>query len=125
MKYSPAIYSKALMGAIAGETEAVQEKIVESFVKLLKRSGDIEKIDNIMSVIEKATIKKKGGRTVDVIVPRKIPEALLSKIKNSFTAKDKITIKIDEKIISGVKIIIDDEKIIDNSLATTLKRMFI
>ena len=113
------------MGAIAGEPEAVQEKIVENFVKLLKRSGDIEKIDNIMSVIEKATIKKKGGRTVDVIVPRKIPEALLSKIKNSFTAKDKITIKIDEKIISGVKIIIDDEKIIDNSLATTLKRMFI
>ena len=125
MKYSPAIYSKALMGAIAGETEAVQEKIVENFVKLLKRSGDIEKVDNIMSVIEKATIKKKGGRTVDVIVPRKIPEALLSKIKNSFTAKDKVTIKIDEKIISGVKIIIDDEKIIDNSLATTLKRMFI
>jgi len=125
MKYSSIIYSKALMGAIAGEPEAVQEKIVENFVKLLKRSGDIEKIDNIMSVIEKATIKKKGGRTVDVIVPRKIPEALLSKIKNSFTAKDKITIKIDEKIISGVKIIIDDEKIIDNSLATTLKRMFI
>ncbi|MEK7066001.1 MAG: F0F1 ATP synthase subunit delta [Patescibacteria group bacterium] len=125
MKYSPAVYSKALMGALAEESVESQEKIVENFVKLLKRSGDIEKIDNIMSVIEKATIKKKGGRTVDVIVPRKLPEALLSKIKNSFTAKDKITIKIDEKIISGVKIIIDDEKIIDNSLATTLKRMFI
>ncbi|MBI5140377.1 MAG: F0F1 ATP synthase subunit delta [Candidatus Vogelbacteria bacterium] len=130
MKYSPTVYSRALVSAVeeesrlhAGTLEV--KKLTHNFVRLLEKNGDVKKIENIVDAIERVVVRARGGRLITVIMPRKFSARLLSNIKESFPPEDKLIVKIDERIISGVKIIFDDEEIIDNSLATALKRMFI
>lgn len=127
MKYSSEAYSRALTTLLRENKDdsSMINKIVSNFVRLLHKNGDIKKARNILGRIEKTLIKEAGGKLVDLVVPREIPDALFSKIKKTFGAKDQIRVILDPKIVAGAKIIINEEKIVDNSLSGALKRMFI
>ena len=125
MKYLPVIYAKALVSVLKKEPVESHAKISANFVKLLKKNGDLEKAWKVIEEAERIILKESGGRSVKVIIPREIPKTLSEKIEKSFGSKDRVGFEINRNLIAGTKIIFDGEKIMDNSLATTLKRMFI
>ncbi len=118
MKYAPRHYAKALLEALEDVPKDKHEQIVDNFLILLRRTGDIKKINLILRSIEQ--IYKEEHKIVDVVVKtaRKLDDKfindaidmLLKKLEVSYTGIDKEVV-VDEEMLGGVVIAFDDNMI--------------
>lgn len=120
MKYSVNNYVIAFTQTIK---KATQEKAVEGFMKLLQKTGDIRHSKKILEAIHKKLVNEKGGKWVNVETAR---ESVLKKekLKHNFSEKDHIDFKIDSELVAGVRIMIDGESELNNSLQNKLNKLF-
>jgi len=100
-----------------------REKAVEGFLKLLKKTGDIKHSKKIIEAIHKKIVNERGGKWVNVEVAR---ESALKKekLKHSFSEKDHVDFKINPELVAGVRITIDGESELNNSLHSKLNKLF-
>jgi F0F1-type ATP synthase delta subunit len=122
MKIKPKIYAEALAQIMAERKSAQEkEKIVEKFLKLLEKNGDMGKAKEILAFAENLFIKKTGRRKVVIETARKADKkALLKEIE---MAGDIVQEKINPELIAGIKIIINDQQL-DLSLQKKLQTIF-
>ncbi len=120
MKYSVNNYLSAFAQAVK---KSSQKEVVSGFIKLLKKTGDIKHSEKIIEAIHKKLVNEKGGKWVNVEVAR---ESALKKklLKNKFLKKDHVDFKINPELVAGVRITIDGEKELNNSLQSKLSRLF-
>jgi len=119
MKYSVNNY----VDAFSRVSKTATHDTIEGFIKLLKKTGDIRHTDKIIEAIHRKTLKEKGGKWVTVEVAR---ESALKKgvLKNKYSEKDHVDFKINQELIAGVRITVDGEEEMDNSLNNKLKKLF-
>ena len=120
MKYIVNDYVKAFIQTInkVGHVGALF-----NFVKLLKKTGDIKHSKKILEAIHKNLINEKGGKWVEVEVARE--SALDEKfLKNKFSKKDHVGFKISPELVAGVRITVDGEEELNNSLQNKLNKLF-
>ncbi|MDO8496685.1 MAG: F0F1 ATP synthase subunit delta [bacterium] len=100
-----------------------REKVVEGFLKLLKKTGDIKHSKKIIEAIHKKIVNEKSGKWVNIEVAR---ESALKKekLKHSFSEKDHVEFKINPELVAGVRITIDGESELNNSLQGKLNKLF-
>ena len=100
-----------------------REKVVEGFVKLLKKTGDIKHSQKIIQAIHQKLVNEKGGKWVNVEVAR---ESALKKekLRHKFSEKDHVDFKINSELVAGVRITIDGESELNNSLQNKLSKLF-
>ena len=100
-----------------------REKVVEGFVKLLKKTGDIKHSKKIIEAIHKKLVNEKGGEWVNVETAR---GAALKKetFRHKFSEKDHVDFKINPELVAGVRITIDGESELNNSLQNKLNKLF-
>ena len=118
MKYTPRHYAKAYLKALNEVSKDKREGIVDNFLKLLRRTGDIKKINLILRSIEQ--IYKEEHKIVDVVVKtaRKLDDKfindaidmLLKKLEVDYTGIDKEVV-VDEEILGGAVIAFDDNMV--------------
>ena len=119
MRYRPKNYASALVDAMSGNVG--DKKIVANFLALLQKNGDVKKANQIIMLAEKLLLKKTGNHTIMLETARKVDAKELVK---SFAKKgDVIEEKINPALIAGVKIIIDSEQQLDNSLLAKLNKL--
>lgn len=120
MRYSVNNYVGAFTQAIKRDSH---EQVVGGFVKLLRKTGDIKHSKKIIEAVYKKLVNEKGGKWVNVEVAR---ESALEKevFKNKFSEKNHVDFKINPELVAGVRITIDEQDELDNSLDNKLKRMF-
>jgi len=125
MKYSPEIYAKILL-QILGEAEGrkQQDEIVQRFIKTVQKNGDWTRINKILEAVEQKLVEKSGGRIIDVEFAREVGDFLRDKVKNYFSKKDKINIKINPALVAGVRITFDGDKELDYSFQKKLRKIF-
>lgn len=111
MKYAPSIYAKAFL-----ETEPEPKR----FLQAVARNGDLAKIDKIVTAIEELVTKKHGGHTIALEFARK--SDLAEKFK--FSAKDHVRVSINPSLVAGVRITIDGEQELDESLQRKLNNLW-
>ncbi len=118
MKYTPRHYAKALLEALEDVPKNKHEEIIDNFLKLLRRTGDIKKINLILRSIRQ--VYKEEYKIVDVVVraARKLNDKFVDDIINMFLKKLQIDysdinkdIVIDGSVLGGVVIAFDDNMV--------------
>ncbi|MDP3696485.1 MAG: F0F1 ATP synthase subunit delta [Candidatus Taylorbacteria bacterium] len=123
MKYSINNYVNAFAETVG---KVPQEKIVDNFIKLLKKTGDIKHSKKILEAIHKKLVNEKGGKWVNIEVAR---DSALKKsstffIKKVLDEKDHVDFKINHELVAGVRIMVDGESELNNSLQNKLNKLF-
>ena len=120
MRYSVNNYVEAFAEVVK---EVPQDKAVNGLLRLLVRTGDIKHSGKILESIHKKLVIEKGGKWVNVEVAREqMPKKAL--LKSKFSGKDYIDYKINPELVAGMRITINGEEEVDNSLHNKLKKLF-
>ena len=120
MKYSINNYVQAFTEVVK---KTPQERAVNGFIKLLKKTGDIKHSKKILEAVHKKIVNEKGGKWVNIEVAR---ESALKKegLELNFSNKDYVDFQMNPELVAGIRIIVDGEEELDNSLNNKLKKLF-
>jgi F0F1-type ATP synthase delta subunit len=124
MRYSLNNYINALVGALQETPNEKKDIILTNFVKLIEKNGDISKRDKIIEAVHRKFVNMSGGKWVSVELARKASEPRMRLIKEMFTAKDHVIFYINPELKAGIRITINGEEELDNSLNNKLKKLF-
>ncbi len=118
-KYKAKAYAKALVDL---DTSTEDKKVVNNFLKLLERNGDMKKFREIIALAQKLLLQKTGNKKIALETARKInaKDAAKSFIKKG----DMVEEKINPALIAGVKIVVDGNRQLDFSLKNKLDSIF-
>ncbi len=122
MKYPPHIYADAFLSLMETHPEE-KNKIMAGLVRALNASGDIGNAEKVIASIEEKIARKEGRVKIKVYAARILHESLLDKIKNAFGNEALVHQVIDPEIIAGVKLVVNDEIMIDATLKKKLERI--
>jgi F0F1-type ATP synthase delta subunit len=124
VKYSPSIYAKALSEvAIDPTADKRANVLVKNFLKLVEKNNDQHQLKKIFQETEKLVREKTGKRKVVLETARPIKK-LDSAVKKIIKKGDILEEKINPDLIAGLKIILNDEKQFDGSMAKKIKQLF-
>ena len=125
MKYSASLYSQAFLLAMDETPKTQRGDVSKRFIETVRKNGDFSRIDSIVKAIEKAWVQNKGGKYVKVEFARELPESQVKKISSKFSSKDTVETFINPQLVAGVRITIDGERELDQTMARNLNRLFI
>lgn len=120
MKYKGKIYAEALANAIL-DKKLDEKKVIHNFLGLLEKNQDVKKAEEIIVLAQKLLLKKTGHKKVVLETARKINAK--DSMKSFFKNGDIVEEKINPALVAGIKIIIDNERQLDNSLSGKLNKI--
>jgi len=115
-------YAQILWDSTLGAKGKDLEEILKNFVLLLVKEQKFKQTDKIIVEFEKYAKKQSGIVEIEVTTASEIGNKTLSEIKKVFGDKVEAENKIDKSILGGV-IVKTEDKILDGSLKTQLKKM--
>src|SRR3989344_506022 len=124
MKISSQQYATALLDAVHTTDPKDHDKVLDSFVKILSQNGDLSKINEIEAEYKRAERESKGIKEAEVTVAKdiEINSVLMDSLNKVVGGKVELKKKIDEGIIGGVVVRIDDT-LIDASVKGQLDKL--
>lgn len=122
MKYKVKIYAKALVALLSAKS--VDEKeIITNFLKLLEKDRALKKAREIITLAETLFLQKHGNKKIIVETARKVD---VKELLHHFVKKgDIVEERLRPELIAGIKIIVNGEKQIDNSLLRKLDTLYV
>lgn len=123
MKYSVNNYVEAFYQVFSGVSAGEKNKTYDSFLRLLKKTGDIKNSKKILEALHRKIVNDKGGRWIIVEAARELGEARSKSLKKHFSEKDHVEFKINPDLVAGVRITINGEQELDNSLNSKLNKL--
>jgi len=124
MKYKTKDYAKALVEILSDKKIANDKKVAHGFIKLLERQNDLKKSKEIIDLAEFLLAKKNNKKSVVFQTARKLSDSQRNLLLKSTERGDIVKEKINPELIAGVKIIIDDEKQLDQTLLKKINNLF-
>lgn len=119
MKFTPKQYAQALHEAVSETAPAHQDQILDNFAQILKHNGDLSKIDEI----EKEFLSLLGIKQAQVTSSRAFSQEeekrIISQLNEYAGGKVELKKKVDEGLVGGMVIKIDDE-LLDGSVKRSL-----
>jgi F-type H+-transporting ATPase subunit delta len=129
MKLTSQQYAQALFEATTETNPKDHDKVLDNFVKILAQNGDLGKYDEIDAEFRKLKLESQGIKEAEVTVAKEseINRSLIEQLNSVAEAtglhsKLEIKQKIDESIIGGVIVRVDDT-LIDASIKTQLNNL--
>lgn len=99
-----------------------QQKAIQNFSKLVASSHQLKQVDKIIEEFIRYGKKQEGITQIEVTSAQELDEKMLEKIKKYFGNQVEASVQIDPDLLGGIKIKTDD-KILDGSLKTQLKKL--
>ncbi|TSC75315.1 MAG: hypothetical protein G01um101430_522 [Parcubacteria group bacterium Gr01-1014_30] len=124
MKYSPELYARAFMETVAQASQVKQKALLSRFLEIIVKNGDYLGIKKILSKIEEAVVREKGGRMITLEFAREVEKELAERLKSSFSDNDHILTLLNPELVAGVRVLVDGESELDMSLQRKLKKLF-
>ncbi len=124
MKYTTKQYANSLLSALEGKSDKVQGETLQRFLGILARNGDAPKRNQIMAELKRAHLKKNKIHEVEVQMAANSPATLKKDLESALGKNILFKDILNPNILGGIKILIDDETLIDASVRTQLDRMF-
>ena len=125
MKYPAHWYAKALAEAIADTKDKKgQDEIAKNFVALVRKNGDEARIRKIVEIAARMVRGRQGIRKVTIESARKLLPSQEKLLDGFLSPGDVVEREIDESLIAGIRIILNDEMQFDGSLRGKLDRIF-
>ncbi|MEK7541526.1 MAG: F0F1 ATP synthase subunit delta [Patescibacteria group bacterium] len=124
MRYRISEYARALSGALEGKNEVDRRAIARRFAEVLMRHRALGKAVVILAAYEKIALRAQGASKVRIESAMRVSAELRAKIRGILGAKIYFTEVENAGLLAGVKILIDDELLIDASGLRQIERMF-
>ena len=126
MKYTVTQYSEAIAAALAPAAAAARPQMIRRFLALLQKNKDAKLLGAIMHKTERRWLA--GQRLYKVAVESASPvtPAIKKEIEAALLMMNKKPMweeRIDPSLLGGIRILIDDEFLIDASARRRLNRM--
>ena len=124
MKISNEQYASALYQALQEVTDKHYETVIENFIRVLSGSGDLARYEQIITAYEELDRKERGVAKADLTFARKteVNKEFMNSLNKLAEKKLEVTANIDESIIGGVVVKIDDI-LLDASVKSRLRRL--
>jgi F-type H+-transporting ATPase subunit delta len=124
MKFTSKQYAQALHDSLSETSPKDHDMVLDNFVKILAQNGDLGKYDEISSELKRFELEKKGIKEAEVTVAKEMEfnHQLVDELNKIAGNKIEITKKVDESLIGGVVVRIDDT-LIDASIRTQLSNL--
>src|SRR3989344_7899748 len=124
VRYTPRQYAAALHQAISQTSPAVQEKVLDNFVAVLKENGDIGNLDAIESEFSAYEKEARGIVTAQVTTAKSLgaeqEKKIVAELNEYISGQVELKKKVDEGLIGGGVVKIGDEHL-DASLRRNLQ----
>jgi F-type H+-transporting ATPase subunit delta len=124
MKITPSQYAESLFDALSQTSPKDHDKILDNFVRILGQNGDLAKYEEIEEAYKILEMKEKGIKQAEVTVAQdmEINHQIIEDLNKIAQSKLKIKKKVDESIIGGIVMRVDDA-LLDASVKTQLKKL--
>ncbi len=124
MRYSIKQYALALLISLAEKKGEERKNIIRNFLSLLTRNGDQTKLELIIKEAEKTERRKKGIYQVELASATKISGKLKEEVEKIIGKKVIFKERMDPEILAGLKILIEDETLIDATAQSQIAKIF-
>ena len=124
MRYKPGHYAQALAEALAETTPETARAKIRAWVELLKKHRMLGKAEAIVRAVERELAKRAGVRRVLLESAVADSGAVQKEITGTLDGKVWIEEKIRPELLAGIRILIDDETLIDASGKRRLEKIF-
>lgn len=115
-------FAKALYEVTKNLPKNHLPEAIKQFVLILQKNNKLKKIDCIMEEFVSYSKKQVGIKNIEIESARKLEQPTLNKIKKIFGKKSEITEIINDSLLGGIKIKVDD-LVYDASLKLQLKSL--
>lgn len=124
MKYKATQYAEALVRSLEGAEPEIARTRIRAFVTLLYKHRVLGKAESIARMAERRIAKDTGVSRVTLETPDQATDALQKKVADLFGGKVWIEEKVRPELLAGVRILVDDETLIDATGARRLAQIF-
>lgn len=124
MKYRITQYAQALHAALKNAPASRQKEIMRRFIILLGRHRMSGKSDLVVSAYEKIVLRESGMRKVKIESAAPVSGRLKKEIGGILGKKILIEERTSPELFAGIKILVDNELLIDASAKRQLERIF-
>ena len=126
MHFSPRHYAQALADSLEGTDPKDIDLILNNFTEILAANGDVGKFKEIEGEFEKLTLERKGVKLANVTSAHPLSEKterdIVHELNKIVKGDLELKKKIDQKILGGVVIRMDDQ-LIDASVKGSLNSL--
>lgn len=124
MKYPTHIYAKALADVIRTSKAADSSKIVKNFIRLVQKNGDDVHLEKILEETARFARKNSGVRKIVIESARELSPQGKKKVSSFTKLGDVVVENIVPDLVAGIRVIIDDEIQLDETLKGKLDKVF-
>ena len=126
MKFSAKQYAQALKGSLERSNPKDEDRILDNFVKILAEYNDLRLFDQIAREYHKMELAKNGIKQVELTsakpLDKQSEQEILDQLNMLVKGKIEVRKEIDEQLIGGVVIRMDDQ-LIDASIKNGLEQL--
>ena len=105
-----------------GRTGDDLQAAIAEFARFLRKRRMTKKLPHIIVAYEREVLKANGETALEITSAKKLSENLQKEIEQQFGAKRSSVLHVDEQMIAGIKIKMENT-ILDGSLPTQLEKL--
>lgn len=124
MNYATGQYAAALRVALADASASERPAMIRRFLALLRKNRDTRRLGAILRKVEKQSLADQGLQKVSVASTSPLAPETKKEIAAALEKKPLWEETVDPAMLGGVRILIDDELLVDASARRRLDRMF-
>src|SRR3989344_4765649 len=124
MRYQESIYAKALLQALKEKDESEIKKILKNFIALLLKNNDFNHLDSIFGKVEKLYLAEEGIQKIYIESASPLSKNSREEIESALGKKVLINEKVRPNLLAGVRIILNEEILIDATGTQRLAKIF-
>lgn len=121
-RYTPKQYANALFDSLQ-EKGANKDAVIKKFAGVVAKNYDRALLPKIVMQLKKLERSKAGQHEVVLTSARPLEKAVIADIRKKVGENSKINEVIDASVLGGVRILIDDEVIVDGTMKSRIARL--
>ncbi len=122
-RFTPKQYATALYESFTEAKPSQQDAVLQNFAAILAKNYDRALFSKIAMQLKKLERAHAGAHEVVVTSARPIDRSVLKQIGEKVGKNSRIKEVIDPWVLGGMKVLINDELVVDGTLKTRIVRM--
>lgn len=123
MQYTPGQYAAALVAALEGKTPGKRSDIAKRLADHLAHAGRGRHLARILKETGRIMRRQEGVVTADVASAAPLTDAQRRTVSRTLGPKVALTEHVDSGLLAGIRILIDEETLIDATAARRLNTL--
>lgn len=124
MRYAIRQYATALLRVIKDKSGKKQQDALRNFIQIIRQNRDFSRLASIIREIERQYLQETGFKKIEIESAAPISPEIKKEISRLVGEKVFMEESIRQELLAGIKIIVNEEFLIDASAKKQIKRFF-